>query len=466
MEKISYISPLQPGASYPMATRIIGENLTRDPNFDPEIISVYSKRKARYSIDGLFGRQMHYMSFYADVLKGLHDDDLTVESEVVMVSCTTIYDFYTIRKFLNEGRIVIAGGPIITVFGAPRVRDVLSSIGTELEKLILVLRYVDLDTDLYEILRNKKDVDIQTNNFKTFFECDKNYHERCYEGLSSIVFFGFDLFCRHGECKFCTYKYASKACFINNITPQEVASNIHKTMESHGSNLIQLVDTYFEYKKKNIDILKLITKYHVTTFSGILSLQSVNYINLVNKYVNRIKIGLESVSDYSLTHTNKGYDYDKIEVAFDNMIKYLSKDVTITVNLIIDMPAKNSEDVVTNYTRALEFKRKLKANGFDTKWSPYPLSLFVNQKLIDGKLYGIKEGPMETLTGMSYILHLFRENGLDGLSLVKDSFCDWRKIGVMDFYAPIVRYDENGKVLKTDTQIVDTDLMNELFLEE
>lgn len=463
MEKISFISPLQPQPAYQMATRIVVENLSRSPMFEPETIRVLSKEKNRYKIDKIYKKQIEFTSFYANVMSGEYDRDLDVDSEIALVSCTSIFDLYSVKKYLNENRVVVAGGPIIGLLGPEMIRNVLSKSDAKIEKLILVSKYVDLDTDIYKIIKDNKDITIDKNNFRTFFECDKNFYNEYHSG--SRVFFGFDLYCKHGQCKFCTFAYAPKACFVNNVSPQEIVDNIHKTMTNHKSTTLQLVDSYFIYTKKNIEVLKLLEKYIVATYSGILSLQDVNYINLVSKYVKEIRIGLETVSDFGLENTNKGYTYEHINTAVNNIIKHMSRDVKLLFNIITDMPAKNVRDVVINYDRILKIKRTLTSEGFKVKFFFAPLSLFTNQKLIDGVLFDIKVYPPEMLSGFSYLVHLFRQSGIDGLSMVKGNFKDRRDIGIMDLYTPVVRYDENRRVLKTDMLLVDKEVMEEIFLE-
>jgi radical SAM superfamily enzyme YgiQ (UPF0313 family) len=93
-------------------------------------------------------------------------------------------------------------------------------------------------------------------------------------------------------------------------------------------------------------------------------------------------IGLESTSDFSLDHINKGYTYEDIKEAINNIIKYLDRRIFLEISVILDLPSRDREDIEINYRKIAEIKEGLISEGFKVGFHLNILSVFPNLELI------------------------------------------------------------------------------------
>jgi len=146
-------------------------------------------------------------------------------------------------------------------------------------------------------------------------------------------------------------------------------------------------------------------------------LKDKQYIEFLNRYVDCLLIGLESTSDFSLRQVDKGYTGRDIEIAVDNIIKYMSKDIFLEISIILDLPVKDSEDVKTNYRKIAELKERLIGEGFKVAFHMNILSVFPNLELLyteEGLLRSSdNQSDMDISTGKNYIINILRESGMD-----------------------------------------------------
>ena len=111
---------------------------------------------------------------------------------------------------------------------------------------------------------------------------------------------------------------------------------IHETMEGFNSKHIRFIDSYYRPHSPVVqEILKEISQYHITIFTGITLLKDKAYVEFVNQYVDCLLIGLESTSDFTLKHVAKGYRYKDIELAVENMIQYLDRRIFLEISVIL-----------------------------------------------------------------------------------------------------------------------------------
>ncbi|MCJ7684138.1 MAG: hypothetical protein MUO68_07555, partial [Desulfobacteraceae bacterium] len=341
---------------------------------------------------------------------------------------------------------------------------------------IIVSGNIDLTTDLYEIIRNWKDTVIINNSYGTAFECERDFLKDLYESSGAIpVHLGFSNHCWYGRCKFCTYRELPKMNFLDGRETRTVADSIHSLVNTFGSDHIRFIDSYFRRDSVQVrEILEQIKQYHITVYTGITLLKDKRYIEFLNRYVNCLLIGLESMSDFSLHQVDKGYTGRDIDIAVDNIIKYMSKDIFLEISIILDLPCKDSEDVRTNYRKILELKKRLTGEGFKVAFHMNILSVFPNLELLhteEGLLRSSdNQSDMDISTGKNYIINILRKCGMDKALQLPSNYVlrDEENAhnllyGYISSDVPVVRYDVNGNVLPSDLALMDEAVMKEIL---
>ena len=501
--KITYIYPPLFKPFYPMATRIITENLLRNKNlvvtFSDIPVTTYASNTADRLYDDIMSKvalksspnvasflnqkYMVYNIFYVFMAQGYFDEYILIDpdTEYNILTCLNFCDLLILKHLLQNNKKVLLGGPLINIGLSPSfIRKFMKLMGVHpsklIENLIIVSGNIDLTTDLYEIIRNWKDTAIINNSYGTVYECERDFLKDLYESSSAIpVHLGFSNHCWYGKCKFCTYRELPKMNFLAGQETGTVADSIHSLMNTFGSDRIRFIDSYFRSNSAQVqEILEQIKQYHITVYTGITLLKDKQYIDFLNNYVDCLLIGLESMSDFSLRQVDKGYTGRDIEIAVDNIIKYMNKDIFLEISIILDLPAKGSEDVRTNYRKISELKERLTGEGFRVAFHMNILSVFPNLELLHTKEGLLKSSTnhadMNHATGKNYIINILRKCGMDRpLQLPSD--CVIRDednahnllYGYISSDVPVVRYDVNGNALPSDLALMDEAVMKEIL---
>jgi len=63
-------------------------------------------------------------------------------------------------------------------------------------------------------------------------------------------------------------------------------------------------------------------------------LMTPGHVEFLNKYINTLLIGLECASDFALKNIRKGYTWDDIRTAVDNIINHLDKKIFLEMSII------------------------------------------------------------------------------------------------------------------------------------
>jgi len=486
-----------------MATRIITENLLRNKNLEvtfsdipvttyasntadrlyDDIMSNVALRSSPNVVSFLNQKYMVYNIFYVFMAQGYFDEYILInpDTEYTILTCLNFCDLLILKHLLQNNKKVVLGGPLINIGLSPSfIRKFMKLMGVQpsklVESLIIVSGNIDLTTDLYQIIRNWKDTAIINNNYGTVYECERDFLKNLYEGSGAIpVHLGFSNHCWYGKCKFCTYRELPKMNFLAGQEIRTVADSIHSLVNTFGSDHIRFIDSYFRKNSAQVqEILEQIKEYHITVYTGITMLKDKQYIEFLNRYVNCLLIGLESTSDFSLHQVDKGYTSRDIEIAVDNIIKYMNKDIFLEISIILDLPAKDSEDVKTNYRKISELKDRLTSEGFKVAFHMNILSVFPNLELLHTEAGLLKNSTnhsdMNHATGKNYIINILRECGMDRpLQLPSD--CVIRDednthnllYGYISSDVPVVRYDVNGNVLPSDLELMDEAVMKEIL---
>jgi len=461
-------------------SRILTENLLRDDRLDPtfNMTTILNEIRAETYLRNVVGPQMDSLrpdiskvygigiksaaSVYASY-KYCSSIPKTVNADTVLYSSNNgVFDFPTLMYLLNSGIRVVVGGPTPTMAGVQGVRDQLIKHGAKnLDNLIIVSGFVDLTTDLYKIINDWKDVSIDTNDFTTFWDCEKDFTNRYSHLIKKIrksemplkistIFKGG---CWWGKCTFCNYGKIPAHLFVQGSSVEKVSNNIITSCRLHGSNRIFVADDYFLFTDFNEAVFKILKENNIEIeiYSGIRMLKNVTYVKKVNKYIDSISLGIESFDDFSLKYINKGYKLSDINVALDNVAKYCDN-LQVVMMLMMDLPVRNKQSVIRNYENVKLAREKLEANGIEVDMLPKLLE--VNWKLretfLDNKFLKIAPTDSDHMAGRYVIWQALENLGVVDFDVYKDRT------------TPLERYDISGKVLKSDLFIMSDDLFKGL----
>jgi len=203
-------------------------------------------------------------------------------------------------------------------------------------------------------------------------------------------------------------------------------------------------------------------------------LMTPGHVEFLNKYINTLLIGLECASVFALKNIRKGYTWDDIRTAVDNIINHLDKKIFLEMSIILDLPFRDKDDLRTNYRRILEVKERLEDAGFRIGVHMNILSLFPNLELLVEKpsFFKISNGnrDMDNAVGKNYLIHLLKQAGMDGPllmpsgELIRDRE---NPVGLSYGYLcsdlPVIRYDVNGNILPSDFQLMEEDVMQRIL---
>jgi len=236
-----------------------------------------------------------------------------------------------------------------------------------------------------------------------------------------------------------------------------------------------LIDSYYLSNAPGVrDILEEIKDYNITIYSGITLLKKKDYIKFINKYVDCLLIGLESTSDFSLRAVNKGYTYQDIQDAVDNIVKYLDRKIYLEISIILDLPCRDINDIQTNYRNIAKIQQRLINEGFQVGIHMNILSVRPNLELLYVKESLLKRSNghngLDVSSGRNYLISLLRQAGMDNPSLLPAGSLLLDKYSLHDLHygyissdVPIIRYDVQGNILPSDLNLVDEDVMRDIL---
>jgi len=502
--KVAYVYPPLFKPFYPMATRIMTENLLRNKNLEVQFshipVETYASNRDKVLYDGIMEKAvsrfspnvisfleqkyMVYNVFYVFMAHGYYDAFIQedFEAEHIIFTCINFCDLLIVRNLLENGKKVILGGPLVNIGLSPVFfRQFLFNMGVEKsslrDNLIIISGNVDLTTDLYQIIKNWKDDRIIENDYRSVYECRRDFLTPHYQGKAEIpVHLGFNNWCWYGKCKFCTYKELPRMDFLKDLEVQSAVEAIHGIMQGFNSRHIRFIDSYYRPHSPVVqEILQQISEYHITIFTGITLLKDKKYIEFINKYVNCLLIGLESTSGFTLEHVTKGYLYRDIEQAVENIIQYLDRSIFLEISVILDLPYRDADDIRDNYRRIAILKDRLDEAGFRVAVHMNILSVFPNLELLyteDAMLKrSFDSNDMASSTGKNYLIHVLKQSGMNqpsqlpsGTVLLDENNAYGLRYGYISSNVPVVRHDVNGKILLSDLEIMEEDVMKRILL--
>ena len=491
--KVEYYDPNPFLSRFPMSNRIITENLSRNEKIDDSFnltgirnklyIQNYIDTHKKEFLNELEGNMKFNIDSLLHFLNITHSSFLMWERLVSSVNSDfllytsrfgSIFDFYPIKKLLENGIKVVVGGQITTIQTPDQIRNYMRMIGCSdkhLENLLIVSGFVDLETNLFDIISGWEDFHIKNNNFKTFWQCENDYIYPHLNLLSKIpnanvvlnskgwnetqVMTIFDDRCWWGKCRFCFMCDMTKNNFIDGVTPSIIAQNIINVCKKYKTNNVYITNDYFRFTEENEKILNILVEndINIGIYGGILFLKDKNYIDKLNKYISYLMIGLESCDNFALKYIEKGYKYEDIVVAINNLIKYCKRDIFISPCIINDLPYESSSDAIRNYTRVSELKEMMNQEGFSFK--------------IKSRLLNIAWPNINRMIDKRYLLPCDHES-----KNVSGNYLIWKyfeRLGLLshDLYKlisqPFERYGSNGEIIKTDMDIIPSSVYEKIF---
>ncbi len=501
--KVTYIYPPLFKPFFPMATRIITENLLRseklevvfsdmpvrpfDSHIDTDLYArILSQAESQCSpnmLAFLNQKYMVYNIFYVFMAQGYFDEYILTDTdtEVNILTCLNFCDLLILKHLLETGKKVLLGGPLVNIgLSAAFIRKFMERMGAPrrklIENLIIVTGNIDVYTDLHAIIRDWRDAAIVENDYGTVFDCRRDFLQALYTDTDRTpVHLGFNNHCWYGKCKFCTYRGLPKMDFLEGQEANRTADAIRQLLDGFGSDRIRFIDSYFRSASTRVrDILEQIKNYHITIYTGIALLKRKDYIAFLNRYVNCLLIGLESASNFSLDQVDKGYSMEDIETAVDAVIQYLSRDIFLEISLILDLPARDADDVRVNYRRIAQIKKRLTDAGFRVAFHMNILSVFPNLELLYTEAALLRPSTdasdMNHASGKNYIIDILRQCGMDrplqlpGNGIIRDDQSPHNlTYGYISSDTPVVRHDVHGHVLPSDLELMDEAVMKEIL---
>jgi radical SAM superfamily enzyme YgiQ (UPF0313 family) len=488
------ITPTNEPRVFSNVSRILTSNLLANDKLD--VIFNSSTIKSFFEVDKKSVRLENELSYnyrkYKLIKKGWMSHFYTAESSRIFkkkymdsfkyntilysAGSNGLFDTDIIATLLKNGFRVVVGGQYVHLFKINTLmyylRDIFSVPKKYLKNIIFVRGFLDKTTDLYKIVKDWKNIEIENFDIKSIWECEDDYIPDVlkqmgkmdfvkikdpnlwqYYGAMSVLFRSG---CFWKKCAFCTYSRIRKSNLIKNINPEYIAECIVNTAKKYNTNSLYVGDDYFTFNKNIIRILEILKENNilVSVFSGIRLLVNEKYASNIGKYCKNVRLGIENVNDFTLKRINKGYTYKDVLKAFENMKKYFPKELYIRPNFIMDLPFKNKEQIIRNYKRLKDIKIDMANNGFlnfSYKSNFLTIPKSNRDKLVDGK-YIVESDKSKYKNGNYLIKRILKESGFDYSDLLWGSY----KINYK-------RFDENGKELDSDINFLSLSDINFLL---
>ena len=157
--KVTYIYPPLFKPFYPMATRIITENLLRNKNLEVDFsdipVTTYASKtadrlydKIMSKVDSRFSpnvvsflnqKYMVYNIFYVFMAQGYFDEYILIDpdTEYIILTCLNFCDLLILKHLLQNNKKVVLGGPLINIGLSPYfIRKFMELMGVHPSKLI------------------------------------------------------------------------------------------------------------------------------------------------------------------------------------------------------------------------------------------------------------------------------------------------------------------------------------------
>jgi hypothetical protein len=392
---------------------------------------------------------------FTDKIVNLCPDD------IVLVTCFSPYDIYFVKMLLDAGKKVVLGGSL-TFLGPDAkvtIRKSLMNHGVKPEyindNLIIIKGYVDLYTNLYNIINDWEDVELPPPDVYSLWDCSFDYlHSELFQIFTkdwNQVCFALNDKCWWNKCKFCNYSKLSQINYTDVVDNYKIITHINTQLELYKAEEVKFIDNYFTFTDKSKQILENIHARGIGIYTGIPFLKSPEFIDNLNKYnISMIHIGLESTSDFTLDKIRKGYQFRDIIKACNNIIEFIDKDIIVSMMLIMDLPTSSVADVMMNYERLADIKDMMLNAGVRFDYSAGLLQISPGIDIVDGNYIAPVTYFNDLCSGEGYLTHIFNELRLPGHLPHATNF-------------PYYRNGHDQMYIPSDLQLLDEDQLDNIL---
>jgi hypothetical protein len=380
------------------------------------------------------GHALYLQRFFSDMESGKYDGVLEKQiqnmADIVLISINDMSYIYVISKLLKLGKKVVLGGPTIRI---RTYKAILAKLAETVDirilarNIIAVKGTVDLSTNLRQIIKDWHTISITNNKFGTIYDCVSKWTDTGYTN------FVFKFQCPWMKCEFCNRLNLPVIDFTKNIKSEKIFNNFNTVV----NNSAKIVDDYFLFTPKIKEVLDNIKNCDIEIQTGIKELTKKTYIQNLNKYISKVKFGLETMTDYSLKAMNKNQNFKMICKMREMLIRYGDpRKIIIQPFWIIDTPQRSEHMIKYNYDRLINMRQSFIDAGFRFQVYPSFMGLIKDNPLAKTRHYGF-EKDSKYFVGTSKL-----QSTAEGL----------------------VRYDFSGKKLLSDIEYIDNETLNTLFL--
>lgn len=452
--------------------RVIVENLLRDERIEPEFINPWSQNQEDEIDKDILLKKLsnkihpnmlkflsvnptknfhHIYKFSSFYLKNYEE----IPGEYILITCVTTIELIYVRHLLNLGKKVVIGGQLCNIYNANFIRNLLSSCGTKnLHNLLIVSGFISLNTDLFAIIKTWKDVCVSEPDHSSVFDCyedklgiDLFDDTKCYNQTPiGIVLVET---CWWNKCEFCFVNRIRKENIAEGVESEKIVENLTDLCIKYSCKKIWFEDNYIQDTKRHREIFRSLRnsgiKVHINT--GVQLLKNDKYMKFIADYTDTISVGFETASDYTLNLIKKGYLYEDIKKAVNNIVTYYKDSKSIVPHTLIDLPMKNKDEIKKNYKYIVDMKEKFLSVGLSVSINKgLPLILFPEIEILRHKDQiiptTIEETPFSKQSGMWYLLRSIEQAG--------------SKFEIPEsFFTPYYRKDIDGNLLESDLNYMD-----------
>ena len=317
-----------------------------------------------------------------------------IETDYVLISLCSNIGVSLAIECLNLNKKVVLGGSLTKIYSLKELREIIQfNGGTNLHNLIIVRPFINRDVNLYNIIKEWKDIDLDivfdvTNIFDTKDDCyldevkqikkynKKQPSDRTYNLEHNGLAHQFNTFCSWRKCTFCTYHLNGlKMKFLNENNAYNVAMKTINLMDRYDTDMLWIFDPEFYFTRDTKIFLEVMRSYNkqMSIFTSIKMLQNDTYFNQLfiehSDVISSIMLGIECLDDTMLQLLHKDSSVKDIFTIITKIIKYnsfIDRPIRIINYLMSNLIAKNKQNIIDSYNNLFKLKEL-----FDNSNTPY-----------------------------------------------------------------------------------------------
>ncbi len=433
------------GVQYPLTPRI----MTKILNAQKKIKVHYSNLPLLVNISYLKYMQKsgtNFEEFHKLFIKSI---DYQAMHETVLLTLGNPFEILFAVELLNRGKKLVVGGSITKIFDLKVLRDIIKyNGGKNLENLLIVRPYINETVDLYQVIKNWQDIDLDvsfdTSNMyidstDDFYKDFIPVYKKNGIGLTPFLPIYFSNECRWKKCTFCRYCSTEPETkfFIRKDNLEESFKNCLRILVENNLEAFMFYDPEFYFTEINLKLVEYFRKYKKSCgfFTSIRLLKSNKYWKHVvdnSDVIKTLMVGTETLDNFGLKLLNKGCTWQDTFEVNNKIIEHNKnssggRQIGVIHCIMQNLATKNEQNVKDSYSRLNEMVNKLKGSGTKFYMSP---SEFNCTPLID---YTTNNPYLKLL------VHPYKINN------------------------KYKRIDENGSVMRLDKEIVDPEIYKNIF---